>query len=661
MKMTMRERKLVVLATLIIVLVGSMTLYFRTRQDRIPEMCPIDIEPEQEQEQEPPPPLIAGTTEAQAANLEKLAMVWGFTKYTHLAFITGQRCWDTELLALIPVVRFAEPSDVNDILFDWFVGLGESGYGQSGSAFFIAPVNELLGMELAVTDFHNAYVAEFANQRDWLSVLGVFQGPAANYVGLRICEYYLDELEPHNFSMIHGVRFKPLVFNYWLIDSDFLGDGLADVFLRFGGVPVMDISNAPVTFSAFWGTDFSNQDFHRNMDFADPNYRLLGLFRLWNALQYFFPYIDLIDDCWYELLYLHIPKMLGGEDMLSYELTLLSLASRIHDAGVHLISGQTYPWIDRMWGRYAAPARLSYAEGRLVVLECEQLQPGDVILAQGGVDIDEIIAELLQFVSFPTPEKAIAYLALRHIILRQHSPDVPMELTILRGNEEMTISVVTAQVPPARGGPLVHMGPDLRAYEILDGNIGLINPSSFDQVTAAHIMEQLAGTNGIIIDLRQQPTSSLVLDIAEYLVEETQPYLRMTVPSQFAPSVFIDLYARYSGGQREENQFFYSNEVVVLTDIQTLGARESMAMALQSGANVTSMGTTSMGSNGDTGLLRLPGDMSISFSITGVVTAQGEQVQRIGLVPDIVVERTIAGIRDGRDEQLEAAVEFLRR
>ena len=61
-------------------------------------------------------------------NLEKLAKVWGFTKYTHYAFISGQRCWDEELLALIPIVYAADPNDVNSILYDWFVGLGEDGF-----------------------------------------------------------------------------------------------------------------------------------------------------------------------------------------------------------------------------------------------------------------------------------------------------------------------------------------------------------------------------------------------------------------------------------------------------------------------------------------------------------------------------------------------------
>ena len=38
-------------------------------------------------------------------NLEKLCKVWGYVKYTHPVFLTGEKDWDTELIALIPQVR----------------------------------------------------------------------------------------------------------------------------------------------------------------------------------------------------------------------------------------------------------------------------------------------------------------------------------------------------------------------------------------------------------------------------------------------------------------------------------------------------------------------------------------------------------------------------
>ena len=66
-----------------------------------------------------------------AENLEKLCKVWGYTKYTHPAFLLGKKDWDEELLKLIPVVSEAKAKEVNDILHGWFVSLGEIDYGTS--------------------------------------------------------------------------------------------------------------------------------------------------------------------------------------------------------------------------------------------------------------------------------------------------------------------------------------------------------------------------------------------------------------------------------------------------------------------------------------------------------------------------------------------------
>ena len=66
-------------------------------------------------------------------NLEKLCKVWGYTKYNHPAFLLGQKDWDKELKKLIPVVSEAEEEEVNNILHEWFVSLGEIDYGNSES------------------------------------------------------------------------------------------------------------------------------------------------------------------------------------------------------------------------------------------------------------------------------------------------------------------------------------------------------------------------------------------------------------------------------------------------------------------------------------------------------------------------------------------------
>jgi len=88
---------------------------------------------------------------------------------------------------------------------------------------------------------------------------------------------------------------------------------------------------------------------------------------------------------------------------------------------------------------------------------------------------------------------------------------------------------------------------------------------------------------------------------------------------------------------------------------------EITALSLRNGENATVLGSNSIGASANTTTLPLPGGIDMRFTGIGKFTPEGGQTQRIGLSPDIRVDRTIQGIAEGRDELMEAAVEFLLR
>ncbi|RUT79671.1 hypothetical protein [Ancylomarina longa] len=51
--------------------------------------------------------------------------------------------------------------------------------------------------------------------------------------------------------------------------------------------------------------------------------------------------------------------------------------------------------------------------------------------------------------------------------------------------------------------------------------------------------------------------------------------------------------------------------------------------------------------------------LCLLFSGIGVYYPNGNKTQRIGIVPDIEVKQTIAGIRQHKDEVLDKAIEVL--
>jgi C-terminal processing protease CtpA/Prc len=45
----------------------------------------------------------------------------------------------------------------------------------------------------------------------------------------------------------------------------------------------------------------------------------------------------------------------------------------------------------------------------------------------------------------------------------------------------------------------------------------------------------------------------------------------------------------------------------------------------------------------------------------GVYYPDGTETQRVGIVPDIIIKPTIKGIKEGKDEVLEKAIEIILR
>ena len=92
---------------------------------------------------------------------------------------------------------------------------------------------------------------------------------------------------------------------------------------------------------------------------------------------------------------------------------------------------------------------------------------------------------------------------------------------------------------------------------------------------------------------------------------------------------------------------------------ESVSASEFHVMILRGGENVTVMGSNSHGTDGNTVFLPLPNKNVIRFTGLGVYIPEMGQTQRIGLSPDIEVYPTIEGIKEGRDELMEAAVAYI--
>ena len=545
-------------------------------------------------------------------NLEKLCKVWGYVKYTHPVFLTGEKDWDAELIALIPQVRQAENSEeTNKILNEWLLSLGEIKY----------KTDETTALWSSAKEEDKVVIADTS----------------------------------------------------WVFDQEYLGEELsANMEPLTKPLPDINRFNAPIDFSRYYYTGynqptmFCNEILYEDMDYSDENYRLLGLFRVWNAMEYYYPYLDILDEDWEDLLPEFIPQMLAESDQQSYDLTIAALMAKLQDAHVTFLDED---FLNKEFGEYFIyDVEWVSAEGEIVVLrtfdESCPLQPGDIIQKLDGVPIEDVIEHQKKYNSVPNNEKTKNVLCAS--LLRSHS-QTP-EVVIVRDGEEMTFQVNASEFQgfsEYRYGVNYHDSIP-QPYEIIEGNIGVINPYFMDlQMGATHAnevkwieaMNALKNTDGLIVDFRQYPANSQFC-LPSYLFEEPEVGLITATISEAVPGTFLKEPV-YNFTSKPRAAYLYDKEVVVLIDENSQSASEYSAMLVRNGEKVTLMGENTVGADGVSLILPIPGGNMVMYTAQGIYTPDGDQTQIIGISPDIEVKKTIAGIKEGRDEVKEAADAYI--
>ena len=103
----------------------------------------------------------------------------------------------------------------------------------------------------------------------------------------------------------------------------------------------------------------------------------------------------------------------------------------------------------------------------------------------------------------------------------------------------------------------------------------------------------------------------------------------------------------------------YEGKTVMLIDERTIGAAEHLALWMEAANNTIFIGTPSAGAEGEISNFVLPGGITVTFSGQDVRHGNSGKLQRLGLQPAVHIAPSVNGIRRGRDEVLDKAVEYL--
>jgi C-terminal processing protease CtpA/Prc len=103
-----------------------------------------------------------------------------------------------------------------------------------------------------------------------------------------------------------------------------------------------------------------------------------------------------------------------------------------------------------------------------------------------------------------------------------------------------------------------------------------------------------------------------------------------------------------------------AGHVVFLTSGRAISYAESFMSFVEHYRLGEIVGQPTAGANGNVNAITLPGGFRVTFTGMRVVKHDGSQHHLIGIQPTIPMGRSIEGIRQGRDEFLEKALEVIR-
>lgn len=395
---------------------------------------------------------------------------------------------------------------------------------------------------------------------------------------------------------------------------------------------------------------FTNEDEYSQFEYPDTGYRLLALFRYWNIIQYYFPNRHLIGEDWKDVLSEFISLMIDSKNELEYKLYLLKLVTRINDthANIYDIS------IEKEKGNNMAPLGISFVEGKAVFTrqyytekKISSLERGDIILKVNGEPVDSIVKRKLPYTSgsnYLTKLRNISIELLRTndsklSIEYKHNNEIFKDTIMCIYYRYITQDISTSRI----NKPL---------YQKLDNNIGYLYLGSMQGGEVPDISKH----KGLIIDLRCYPNIEKIKGYRDFeqLYSNSISFVKTSVPNIVRPGLFT-FYKTINVGV--DNPNYFKGKKIILVNEQSQSHSEFMVMKYRVAPNTTIIGSTTAGADGNVSEIVLPGKVYTMISGIGIYYPDGTETQRVGIIPDIEVRPTIKGIKEGRDEVLERAIE----
>jgi len=372
--------------------------------------------------------------------------------------------------------------------------------------------------------------------------------------------------------------------------------------------------------------------------------RLAVVAAAWGTLSLFYPYFADQHLDWLRELQPSFAEMAAARSIGECYRALFALLARLHDNHARA----RHPSVQNDG---ILPLALRPFDNSLIVVGAldgyaKQITIGSEVLSINGVAAQQAYADMLAHTSSATRGWSDAI--------------VPFWLTVDRIG---TLSDVRIKSPDGVTTDLLLPHLSRKLYETLVREprpaIGTeLRPGVYyvdlDKLTLAQwqsVLLSLTPARTVILDMRGYPTNAAFEILGHFVRREIHsPLWRVPIlgTSDFHTSSWT---IRPTTPRLEA-------KLIMLVDGRAISAAETVIQIVHDNAVGPLVGESSAGTNGNVVLNKLPAGFSMQFTGLRVQLQDGGVLQGRGITPDVVVHPTLAGVRAGRDEVLEAALQL---
>lgn len=371
----------------------------------------------------------------------------------------------------------------------------------------------------------------------------------------------------------------------------------------------------------------------------------------WNVFQHFYPYFDVVDVNWDRVLTRSLHRSLGDTSRADFQRTLQRMVARLKDG-----HGRVYHSRDT---RSQRPLRFDQIAGNVVVADTGAYaegqgcaRPGDVVVSLDGRPADEALRAKKRVVS-GSPQWVTGR------ALRQFGggpPGTSLPLTLRRDGRELDCQVPRAD---SRWWQALRTEPRPASIDTLRGGVRYVDLTRVGMRTLRPRLDTLAQAEAVLFDMRGYPVTGNE-ELLQHLSPDTLRSPHFEVPKIIYPD------RQNVVGYAERDWILpprapsFTGDVVFLTDARAISYAETIMGIVEHHGLGTIVGQPTAGANGVINPFGLPGNYQVMWTGMRVRKHDGSPHHLVGIRPDVPVERTIEGVRNGQDEVLRKGLEILR-